>query len=101
MQHFSGLAWRVVRNRPRRDSRERWRQYIAPAGLSGAAMDVGCDASVKTPPWEPKSAHGRRARAVWTGNARAQTAAASSTGADSARGTFTGPSSELRCRRAL
>ena len=50
MRHFTGPAARVVRIRPRQDSRERWRQHVAPAGLSGAAVDLGCGACVETPP---------------------------------------------------
>ena len=67
MRHFSGLACRVVRIRPWRDSRERWRQHIAPAGLSGAAVDEGCDASVMAPPLQrsaPVSARLEQCRPV-------------------------------------
>ena len=60
MRDFSGMACSAVRIQPWRDGRERWRQHIVPAGLSGAAVDLACGASVKMPTCHPKRARGRR-----------------------------------------
>ena len=50
MWHFSCPAWRAVRIRPWRDNLERRRQDGVQAVLSGAAVELGGDAWVTTPP---------------------------------------------------